>query len=239
MLNKTYNILIVEDEWINANFITQILETLEQKVIAVASNAKEALEYLEKHDVDFIFMDINISGAEDGITLAHKINLRKNIPIIYMTAFGDSNTIEDASATNIYGFVIKPFMEKDIEAVLSVAIQRVLRENKNKYLNKAQETSILSLGAGYTFDIQENTLYHNSIHVTLSKNESKLLRFLAIKQNAVISLEIIRETVWKDKDVGESNIRDTILRLRKKIAPLYLENVSGIGYKLNKESNEQ
>ena len=98
MQSKTYNILIVEDEWINANFITQILENLQQKVVAVTSSADETLECLEKHDVDFIFMDINIDGPEDGITLAHKINQTQTIPIIYMTAFGDSNTIEEASS---------------------------------------------------------------------------------------------------------------------------------------------
>lgn len=169
MLTKTYNILIVEDEWINANFITQILETLQQEVVAVASSAKEAWKYLEQYDVDFIFMDINIDGPEDGITLSHKINLTRTIPIIYMTAFGDSNTIEEASHTNIYGFLIKPFMEKDVEAIFSVAEQRVIYENKNSYIQTAQETSTITLGAGYTFDMQESVLYHNTHHITLSK----------------------------------------------------------------------
>jgi DNA-binding response OmpR family regulator len=235
MLTKTYNILIVEDEWINANFIAQILEKLQQKVIAIVSNAKEALKYLEKYDVDFIFMDINIDGPEDGITLSHKINLKKTIPIIYMTAFCDSNTIKEASYTNIYGFIIKPFMEKDVEATFSVAVQRVMRENKNRYIQTSKETSLITLGEGYTFDLQESVLYLNNNYIVLSVNESKLLKFLLAKHNMVISIESIRETVWKDKDIGESNIRDTILRLRKKISPLKIENVAGIGYKLNKE----
>lgn len=67
------------------------------------------------------------------------------------------------------------------------------------------------------------------------KNEAKLLKILSQKHNSIISIESIRETIWQDKAVGESNIRDTILRLRKKIIPLNIENISGIGYKLNKE----
>jgi len=235
MSKKTYNILIVEDEWINANFITEILETLNQKVVGIASNAKEALECLEKYSVDFIFMDINIDGAEDGIMLAHKINLVQTIPIIYMTAFGDSNTIEEASQTNIYGFIIKPFMEREVEAVLNVAIQREEARKRVLYEKSKSDSSVLKIGKNYTFDLTQNTLYHCNNNVLLSKNESKLLRLLCVNQGHVLSLENIRKSVWEDKVVGESNIRDTILRVRKKIVPLNLENITGVGYILNKE----
>jgi len=235
MLNKTYNILIVEDEWINANFMTQILETLQQKVVGVASNAGEALESLQRHDVDFVFMDINIDGPEDGIALSRKINQNRATPIIYMTAFGDSHTLADASSTNIYGFIIKPFTQRDVESVFSVAVQSVIREQKNRYIEKSKESSVVILGAGYTFNLDESALYHNANHIMLSKNESKLLKILSLKHNAVVSIESVRASVWKDKNIGESNIRDTISRLRKKILPLQIENISGVGYKLSKE----
>ncbi len=233
MPNKTYNILVVEDEWINANFITQILETLNQEVVGVASSAKEAQECLKKHEVDFIFMDINIDGAQDGITLAHKINQTKNIPIIYMTAFGDSDTIEEASQTNIYGFIIKPFMEKDVEAVLNVAIQRAKKELQEK--ESAKQTSKLNLGFNYIFDLDKSTLYFKNNTITLSKNETKLLHLLSLNQGHIVSSEEIRQTIWGEKEVGESTIRDTILRVRKKILPLRLENIASVGYILKKE----
>jgi DNA-binding response OmpR family regulator len=235
MPNKTYTILIVEDEWINANFIKQILESLKQKVVAVASSAKEAMECLEENDVDFIFMDINIDGAEDGITLAHKINQTKKIPIIFMTAFGDSSTIEEASQTNIYGFIIKPFMERDVEAVFNVAIQRVLRENKFTQAKLTLRTSTVTLGTGYTFELPSSVLRHNHRTIALSKNESKLLHLLCSNHGQILPMAIIRHIVWEDKDVSESNIRETILRVRKKITPLNLENLTGVGYILHKE----
>lgn len=235
MLHNTYNILVVEDEWINANFITEILKTLHQEVVATASSAKEAIKLLEDFDVDFIFMDINIAGPQDGITLAHKINQTKNIPIIYMSAFGDSSTIEEASHTNIYGFLIKPFMQRDVEAVLHVAIQRVTHDNRAHSTSSTQQTSTLNLGSGYLFDFDKSTLYHHNNNIPLSKNESKLLHLLCSHYSHVLSLETIRKVIWADKEVGESNIRDTILRVRKKIVPLNLENIPGVGYLLNKQ----
>ena len=236
MSNKTYNILIVEDEWINANFITQILETLNQNVLFVASSAKEALMFIEKQNIDFIFMDINIDGSCDGITLAHQINKLKVTPIIYLTAFGDSNTIEEASQTNIYGFIIKPFTERDVEAVLNVAIQQKEREIRQLTKKTKANSSVVTLGKNYSFDLEKSFLYHYNKNIVLSKNEAKLLHLLCLNQGHVLSLDTIRKAIWKDKDIGESNIRDTILRVRKKIVPLHLENIVGIGYILNKEA---
>jgi len=230
MIEKRYNILIVEDEWISANYINEILKILNQNIIAIVSNAKDAFKYLKKNSIDFIFMDINIDGAEDGITLAHKVNQQYKIPIIYMTAFGDSNTIEEAIETNIYGFIIKPFMEKDVETVFNVAIQRVRNEYRYQNCKPNLKNHIINLGSGYTFNSKDSSLFHNNIHINLSKNEIKLLRLLSINHGQVIPIDTIRNTIWKEKEIGESTIRDTISRLRKKIMPLHLKNVIGMGY---------
>jgi len=235
MSQKNYNILVVEDEWMTANFITQILQTLQHKVLKTVSNAEQALAFLNENNVDFIFMDINIDGPCDGITLAQKINLQKNIPIIYITAFDDSSTIEEATQTNIYGFIVKPFVHKDIETVLNVAIAQRKKEQKHSSVPKKDSTSIVKLGKSYTFDLVKCTLYHHGNNVLLSKNESKLLQFLCLNQGNAVSTEEIQKAVWKEKDVSKSNIRDTILRIRKKIFPLNIKNITSVGYMLVKD----
>lgn len=240
MSEQSYNILVVEDEWLNANYISQILETLGHSVVDIVSSAKKALASIEKYQIDFIFMDINIDGPQDGITLAHKVNEKSTIPIIYMTAFGDSETIQEASQTNIYGFIIKPFNERGVEAVLNVAIQRILQEMKHtKELLREEEkpSSLMNLGSMYTFDLKKSTLYFNGKMIVFSKNESKLLHLFCMHYKHVVSTETIRREVWEGKEVGESTIRDTVLRVRKKIIPLRLENITGMGYVLQKEDS--
>lgn len=93
----------------------------------------------------------------------------------------------------------------------------------------------MDLGLGYSFNMEHTSLSHNNNPISLSKNEAKMLHLLCLNYDSIISLETIRATVWLDKAIGTSNIRDTILRLRKKIEPLRLENVSGAGYKLNRQ----
>jgi len=234
MAKQTYKILVVEDEWINANYITQILETFGHTVVDAVSSSPEAIVCIQKEKIDLIFMDINIDGAQDGIALAHKINETSHIPIIYMTAFGDSDTIEEASETNIYGFIIKPFSERDVQAVLNVATQRLLQEYK-RYQEEVASSSLIELGAHYIFDLTDSMLYLDKKRVSLSKNESSLLCLLCVNYGRIVSYQTIRREVWGDKQVGESTIRDTILRVRKKIFPLKLENIIGMGYTLQQE----
>ena len=216
MPKKVYNILVVEDEWITASFMCQILETFNHHVIGTANSAEETLDYVKKEDIDFIFMDINISGSVDGISLAHKINQTKEIPIIYITAFGNSSTIEEASNTNIYGFIIKPFREEEIEAVLNVAIQRVIYEKKLLVKQTSSLDSLLDLGKEYIYDLDKKILYFQEKSIFLSKNELKLLHLFCLNIGYNVSMETIKSKVWGEKEIGESAIRDTIIRVRKK-----------------------
>ena len=231
MINNSYNILIVEDEWINAEFVSQVLVSLSQNIVGVATNAKDALKVIEKNSIDFIFMDINIEGATDGIQLAKAIKLKHSIPIIYMTAFGDSQTITETSSTDIYGFIIKPFHAQDVEAALNVAIQRAKIQTAPKEIIN-QDT--IELGKSYSYHSKDMSLIYKQSQITLTKKESQLLDILCLNLNALVSTDAIYTHVWENKSVSDSTMRDTIARLRKKILPLELKNVVGMGYILKK-----
>ena len=105
---RAFNILIVEDEIVAVQYLKRILISLSYQTIFVSNNATDALEIINKHLIDLVFMDINIQGSVDGITCAHSLNIKQNIPIIYTTAYSDSVTIVEASETNIFGYLIKP-----------------------------------------------------------------------------------------------------------------------------------
>ncbi len=120
---KKQNILIVEDEILNAKFLERMLIELGHNIVDSVTSGDEALEVFQETKVDFVFMDID--GEIDGIESAVLLNNYREVPIIYTTGFGRSEIIERANHTNIYGYLIKPFDEKDIETVLTVAIHKV------------------------------------------------------------------------------------------------------------------
>ena len=228
MTNNTLHILVVEDEWVNAQYVAQILEELGHRVVGIAGSSKEAFVLLQQHSVHMIFMDINLSYKEDGITLAKAINEKKPVPIIYMTAYGDAQTIQETSQTNIYGFIIKPFSEAEVHSTLLVAQQRL----KSEHQEMSRQKSCLDLGFNYSYNLHEKSLYCNNILVVLSKKERMLMEVFTKNYGTTVSVERLREEVWENKEVGNSTIRESISRLRKKIDPLKIEKVSNIGYAL-------
>jgi len=235
MTDNIYNILIVEDEWINAEFLSDLIVSFGHSVVAVAKSAEETQEILSTKSCDLIFMDINIKGVIDGIQLAKQLNEKEEVPIVFITAFVDSVTIADASETNIYGFVVKPFNVSHIESALNVAIARIKKEKKQTNSTPTLEKSHLDLGQGYRYNFQRKAISFENKPIHLSKNESEVFFLLCSNFGQIISSEKLRLNVWGEKNVTDSTIRDTILRVRKKVPYLNLENIVGIGYALTNE----
>lgn len=229
-MEKRYNILIVEDEFLNAQLIEQTIEKLGHNVISVTTNAKDSYEIIKNNQVDLIFMDINIEGSVDGILCAKEINKFQNIPIIYATAYSNSDTIKKAANTNIFGYLIKPFDDRDIEATLNVALISIEKEK-----NKNSSNNIIDFGNNYIYFIDTKSLYIDNKIVNFTKKEIKLFELLIKNINMVTSYELLRENIWEDKEVVNSTIRDSFLRLRKKIPFLNIENITGLGYILKKD----
>ena len=221
-----YNILIVEDEFINAHFIEKSILKLGHNVTAIVECSDEAVEVIKEEKVDIVFMDINLEGAIDGICCAKLLNKYKDIPIIYTTAFSDSQTIDAATDTNSYSYLIKPFDYKDIETALSITI-------KQAYIKPKQIINVkpfIELEKGYRYYRKTKTLKREEITIKLTKNESELFYQLFKNLNQIVSTEYLANHVWYGKSISSSTIRDTILRLRKKIPDLTISTLSGVGY---------
>ena len=148
-----YNILIVEDEYINSEYLRHVLIKLGFETIYCVTNAHDALELVLKNSIDFAFMDINIDGAIDGIMCAKLLNQKYNLPIIYTTAYSDSTTISEASDTNIYGYLIKPFDTKDIEVICKIVLKTAF---KNRVKNN--DESVITICENYKYNTQTNHL---------------------------------------------------------------------------------
>ena len=123
-------ILIVEDEFIIADVLSSILADAGYKVCGIADSVSEALEMVEEFGPEFVLVDIYLKGKLTGIDLAHRLT-EKDIPFIYISANSNQKVLEAAKVTNPYGFVIKPFREKDVLTALDIAVYRYENNREN------------------------------------------------------------------------------------------------------------
>ena len=147
------NILIVEDEAVVAADLAGKLERAGYRTIAVASDGEDAIETAKALGPDLVLMDIRLAGSLDGIKAAERIQAFRSIPIVYLTAHSDMATLRRAAATEPFGYILKPFDERDVTTQIEIALykhqaERRLRESEERY-RKLVETAMDSI---ITFD---------------------------------------------------------------------------------------
>ncbi|MBX3611324.1 MAG: response regulator [Hydrogenophaga sp.] len=117
-------ILIVEDEGIVAFNLQQRLQQLGYAVIGPAESDADSLALVARERPDLVLMDIHIKGELDGIELASMLGRDYQLPIIYLTAYSEDATLERARRTRPYGYLIKPFSERELHATVQMALER-------------------------------------------------------------------------------------------------------------------
>ncbi|HCN07567.1 MAG TPA: hypothetical protein DIT01_06505 [Lentisphaeria bacterium] len=118
------NIVIVEDEPIVAMDIKRCLKQLGYQVAGVAANSEDAVQQIVDNRPDLVLMDIRLKGDIDGIETAWRIRQRVNVPIVYLTAHSDPETLERAKFTEPYGYILKPYEDRDLHTTIEMAIHR-------------------------------------------------------------------------------------------------------------------
>jgi DNA-binding response OmpR family regulator len=218
------NVLIVEDESIVALEIENYVSDLGYKVVSSVSNAKDALEIAIEENITLILMDVHIKGNIDGIECAKSIKEVKNIPIIYISAFSDDETLERAIATKPSSYLVKPFNRQELKVAMTVAL--------NSYESHLRIGDIV-FDYEFSFDTQaqELILYGEVIHLT--KQEKDLLALLVNSKNQVVSIYKIENEIWPDKGSNENTRRALIRRVRSKLNYKFIETLHSIGYKIN------
>lgn len=118
------NILIVEDESIVGLDIQKRLERMGYDVSAVVASGEAALTSARKIRPGLVLMDIHIQGDMDGVETAARIRHQMDIPIVFLTAYSDENTLERAKATEPYAYVLKPFKDRELKTTIEIALYR-------------------------------------------------------------------------------------------------------------------
>jgi PAS domain S-box-containing protein len=144
-MGKT-RVLIVEDEGITALDMKGRLEHAGYSVPATASSGLEAIAEAERTQPDLVLMDIRLQGEMDGIEAAGVIRARLDIPVVYLTAYADGETLQRAKVTEPYGYLIKPFEGRDVRTTIEMALYKHAMEKRLKQSERWLATTLRSIG---------------------------------------------------------------------------------------------
>ncbi len=140
-------ILIVEDENVAAWYLQEALENMGHQVIAsVASGEDAILRLAGETQTELVLMDIRLQGEIDGIAAAAQIRLRFALPVVYLTAHADDATLNRAIATNPFGYLVKPFQEREVHTTIEIALRRHHLEKRAEETKQWSVNTLNSIG---------------------------------------------------------------------------------------------
>lgn len=171
-------ILVVEDESLVAKDIQNMLRGLGYEVMDVLSTGEEALVALRKSDPDLILMDIVLKGKIDGIVAAERIWETYEIPVIYLTAYADETTLSRAKVTEPFGYLLKPFDERELQTTIEMAFYKAKMDKTLREREQWLSTILKSIGDGViATDIEDRISFMNPLAERLTGwNQSDVLK---------------------------------------------------------------
>jgi two-component system, OmpR family, phosphate regulon response regulator OmpR len=222
------HILVVDDD----TRLRELLRTFLSKNgfrVTVASHAGEARERLGVLDFDLIVLDVMMPG-QTGLDFASEIRRSDDVPILMLTAMGDTKDRIAGLETGVDDYLGKPFEPRE----LLLRIQNVLKRNRATANPSGEQQRIVSFGP-FQFDQELGELTNKGKRAPLTDAETALLRVFTTRLGEVLSRETLCKSVGAA--VNERAIDVQVTRLRRKIEPdpsfpRYLRTVRGQGYRL-------
>jgi PAS domain S-box-containing protein len=144
--NDKAKIMVVEDEAVIALRLQKRLKVMGYDVVGVSYSGEEVVEKARILRPDLILMDIMIPGKLDGINVAEMVKSELDIPVIFLTAFSEDKIIERAKKAEPFGYILKPFQDREIKAAIEVAfykkkMERALKESEEKFRALAENAN--------------------------------------------------------------------------------------------------
>ncbi len=147
-MSQKYKIMIVEDDAIIGNHLQRLLVGLGYLTFGPLSTGEKALAEAAHFNPDLILMDINLEGEWDGVETASRIHAMRTIPIIYITAFADEETLKRAKGTDPYGYLLKPFDERILQITMEMSISKYHLQQEIQNSEKKFRTVVEKLSEG-------------------------------------------------------------------------------------------
>lgn len=141
-------ILVVEDEALVAQDLIATLTDIGYSVVGEAASAEEAVQKAAELVPDVVLMDIRLSGNTDGVQATAAIRRKRDIPVIYLTAHSDEETLRRAKTTAPCGYLVKPFRTPDLRCAIEIALHKHEIEVRLREREKWLATTLRSIGDG-------------------------------------------------------------------------------------------
>ena len=237
-----YKVLIVEDDPMISESLSDIVQVLGHDVVGIADNAVKAIELCSETEPQIALLDIQIGGDVDGVELAEMINDEFDIPFIFTTAFADNDTISRARERGPFGYLVKPYGVKDLNAAIEVAMgafQRLKKAEKkggggqiidrniflkvDSKLIRVKIDDILYIEAKGDYALFKTKEKGYIVHGTMKKFQQRLddFNFQKVHRSFIVNLD-------KIVDIEESN-----LLIEDKVIPVSRANKEALMQRLN------
>jgi DNA-binding response OmpR family regulator len=239
MMKLPSRVMIVEDELLSQRHIKNILKSLGIEVVGCYDNAHDARAAITRDSCEMILMDINIKGPEDGIQLTRSILQQYTIPIIFISAYSDGETLEEVMDLSPYGFITKPFSTKDVEVAMGIAYKRFnvdkIKKSSEIPIEPKQEHCV-RITKEFKFDVTAQVLYKNDYPVRLNKKQMKLIKTLVVHLNQIVDYGTIIDEVWPNGVAADSSLRTLVYSVRQILPELPIESHSKMGYSIENKA---
>jgi DNA-binding response OmpR family regulator len=229
------SIVIVEDEMMAQRYLKDILSNFGIEKVEAFTNATDALEWLNLAKCDMLLADINLKGSIDGIQMAKQVLEKYDIPIIFITAYSDSTTLNDALSISPFGYIVKPFSQSDIELQIRVGYQKFL-QYKSQMNGSGKITTeslkIIKINDEIEFSLTNNSIYKNGNQVYLPHKQNELVAILCKNLNTIVSYDQLEYMLWQDESHANSALRTLVYSIRSILPELQIISHSKIGYSI-------
>ena len=238
------DVLVVEDNLSFALELSMMLEDIGYNVIGQVDNAAEALELIFSKMPDIILMDHDIKGEMTGIELGNKIR-HLDIPILYITSFGNEEHYEEAKKSNMIGYLVKPIQKYSLRSALELSMQNALLRSSDKDENEEQ-----FLLKEHVF-VKKKGVYHkvpiasiayvssndNYSEITTDKGQTFVVRFPLSKMEEMLPsndfMRIHRQYIICMQKIDSVNLQDGVLMMLGEQIPISRPNRKLLSERLN------
>lgn len=223
-------ILVVDDDVALAEMISIVLRG-EGFTPLQAFDGAEALKMLETTQPDLVLLDVMLPGL-DGIEVCSKIRETSGVPIIMLTAKGDTTDVVKGLESGADDYVVKPFNPKELVARI-----------KTRLRPSAEGSQAIITVGDITIDVPAHEVRRQDVAINLTPLEFDLLLALALKPQQVFTREMLLEQVWGYHYKADTRLVNVhVQRLRSKVEqdpdkPVIVQTVRGIGYRAGSSSS--